>query len=142
MRAGGFLAVLPELTQVEVNNIVRIIHIVQFAPDKVDKLVTDKLRGLYGLFRHRGPDTLKLLHPGLDASDPFCLARLLSECHESIYAQRAETLSSIRLVATREAFHPGQLDFYARTSIREWAPTQWATLTRQLYAETEDKICV
>ncbi|MDR2208075.1 MAG: type IVB secretion system protein IcmJDotN [Azoarcus sp.] len=138
MRGGGFLAVLPELTQVEVNNIARMIHLVQFASDKVDKGVVDKLQGLYGLFRQRGPDTLKLLFPGLDTSDPFYLAKVLSECDESLHARRDESLASIRLVPTRDAFHPGQLDFYARTDMRDWAPPQWQALTRQLYAETED----
>jgi len=134
MRDGGFFAVIPELTQVEVNNIVRVIHIVEATPNKADSSVVDKLRGLYGLFCMRGPDSLKLLFPGLDVSDPFCLTRMLSECDEAIYAQRDKILAPIRLVAKREAFHPGQLDFYAHNNVRDWAPTQWPALAQQLYA--------
>ena len=141
MRGAGFLALIPELTQVEVNNIVRMIHLVEAAPDIADKAVINKLRGLYGIFRQRGPDTLKLLFPGLDLSDPFSLAMMLSECDEALYTQRGEILASIRLVAKREAFYPGQLETYIRSSLREWEPTQWSALSRQLYAET-GKTCM
>ncbi|WP_240533902.1 HNH endonuclease [Aeromonas veronii] len=86
MRNGGFIAAIPELTQTEVNNLVRAIHVAEYVADAA---VRDKLKSLFAIFQFRGCDTLKALY-GVDISNPYALAETLSTCPDDIYAKRAE----------------------------------------------------
>lgn len=128
MRNSGFLAAIPELTQCEVNNLVRAIHVSELMPDVAAK---EKLKSLFALFQFRGSDTLKMLY-GVDISNPYLLTEELSNCPEEMYERRAEVLSPLRLVATKEAFRPGQLDYYAVNNSSLFRPENWPPLTRQL----------
>lgn len=128
MRNGGFIAAIPELTQTEVNNIVRAIHVAEHVADEV---VRNKLKSLFAIFQYRGCDTLKALY-GVDISNPYVLAEALSMCPDDIYAKRAELFAPLRLVAYKEAFHAGQLEFYAANYRDRFLPESWTPLTRQL----------
>jgi len=128
MRNGGFIAVIPELTQTEVNNLVRAIHVAEYVADAA---VRDKLKSLFAIFQFRGFDTLKELY-GVDISNPYTLAEALSTCTDDIYAKRAELFAPLRLVASKEAFHAGQLEYYATNNRALFIPQSWPPLTRQL----------
>ncbi len=128
MRNGGFIAAIPELTQTEVNNLVRAIHVAEYVADAA---VRDKLKSLFAIFQFRGCDTLKALY-GVDISNPYALAETLSTCPDDIYAKRAELFAPLRLVASKEAFHAGQLEYYAANNRALFLPESWPPKTRQL----------
>ena len=128
MRSGGFIAAIPELTQTEINNLIRAIHVSEFIDDKVAR---DKLVGLFSIFQYRGFDTLKRLY-GVDISNPFTLAETLSTCPEEIYTNRSDIFSPLRVIASKEAFHAGQLEYYGANNRALFLPENWPPLTRQL----------
>lgn len=128
MRNGGFIAAIPELTQTEINNLVRAIYVTDLIADPE---IRNKLKSLYAIFQFRGSDTLKTLF-GLDISTPFTLAEVLSNCPDDMYAKRAETFAPLRLVGTKESFHSGQLEYYAANSRALFLPEDWSAKARQL----------
>lgn len=108
MRGAGYFAVLPELTQTEVNHIVRTIYV----GEKIEEQsIRDKYTSLLAIFESRGSDLAKRTFVGTDFSQPLVLAPMLSE-FDDIFDRRGIHFQDLRLVATREAFHPGQLDYY------------------------------
>jgi len=128
MRNGGFIAAIPELTQTEINNIVRAIHVTEHIADET---VRGKLKSLFSIFQFRGFDTLKTLY-GIDISTPYALAEILSTCHDDIYVRRADLFAPLRLIATKEAFHAGQIEYYATNNHALFLPKSWPSMTRQL----------
>ncbi|KGT54018.1 type IV secretion protein DotN [Xanthomonas citri pv. fuscans] len=128
MRNGGFIAAVPELTQTEINNIVRAIFVTDLIGDSDIK---DKLKGLYAIFQSRGQDLLKGIF-GIDISSPFTLAEVLSNCPDEMFTKRGELLAPLRLVPTREAFNAGQLEYYAANSRAIFLPENWSGMARQL----------
>lgn len=128
MRNGGFIAVLPELTQTEINNIARALFVSELIANDDIK---DRLKSLYAIFQFRGTDTLKTLF-GIDISSPFTFAEVLSNCPDEMYARRQDLFGSLRLVPTKEAFHPGQLEYYATNNRPLFLPDDWSAKTRQL----------
>lgn len=132
MRNGGFLAPIPELTQVEVNHIVRAIHVTDLIATSNDR---DKLKSLFASFRFRGDDYVKRLFGGEISMLEF--ASLLSDPRfltDDMYEKRSEVLSPLRLVASKDAFHSGQLEYYAANNRSLFLPDNWTPLTRQLFA--------
>lgn len=127
MRNGGFIAAIPELTQTEVNHIARFI----FASTQIESKHADKLKSLYAVFQHRGTDTLKSVF-GLDISNPYILASTLSSCPDDVYARRSELLSHLRLVPTKEAFHSGQLEYYAINNQPAFMLEECLAMSKQL----------
>jgi intracellular multiplication protein IcmJ len=127
MRNAGFIAAIPELTQVEVNQLVRAHFVVQMIGDQNSK---DKLTGLYALMRARA-DMLKTAF-NLDISSPLLFAEILSVCDDKLFAERAKLVESLRLVPTKEAFHAGQLEYYAVNQRTQFLPENWAAFARQL----------
>ena len=123
----GFFAVIPELTQTEVNHICRAMFVAQMIGDQN---VKDKLTGLYALFR-AGADELKLPFE-TDISAPTTIAQVLAVIDQEPFDKRAETLANIRLVPTKEAFHAGQLEYYAVNLRQQFSPENWGALARQL----------
>lgn len=108
MRGAGYFAVIPELTQSEVNHIVRNIYV----GEKIEEQsIRDKYTSLLAIFESRGSDLAKRTFVGTDFSQPLVLAPMLSEL-DDIFNSRGIHFQDLRLVATREAFHPGQLDYY------------------------------
>lgn len=128
MRNAGFLAAIPELTQTEVNHIARAYFVTQVISN--DQNTKDKLTGLYALMRARA-DTLKSAF-SVDISSPLLFAEILSVCDEDMFNKRATLMESLRLVPTKEAFHPGQLEYFAVNVRTQFLPDTWAALARQL----------
>ena len=128
MRNAGFLAALPEFTQTEVNHFCRIIHVTTLFAEESTKA---KLEGLFALFTSRGADTLKRPFQ-CDISDPYLLTQILSGGDDETYAKRAASLSELRLVSTKNAFHAGQLEFYAQHCRALFLPGSWPSLARQM----------
>jgi intracellular multiplication protein IcmJ len=108
MRGAGYFAVLPELTQAEVNHIVRTIYVAELFETQA---VRDKYTSLLAIFESRGSDLAKRTFVGTDFSQPLVLAPMLSE-HDDIFNNRHVHFQDLRLVATREAFKPDQLQYY------------------------------
>lgn len=129
MRNGGFIAVIPELTQTEINNIVRAIYVSEYIADTTT--VNDKLKSLLAIFQYRGCDTLKTLYK-VDISNSYALAETLSTCPDDIYEKRAEIFAHLRLIATKESFHIEQLEYYATNLLTQFFPENWHALTAQL----------
>ena len=129
MRNAGFIAALPELSQTEVNHIVRAGFVAELLDDQNTK---DRLTGLYALMQARA-DTLKHAF-NHDVSSPLLLAETLASCSEAQYQQRDDSLSALRLVPTRAAFYGGQLDYYAANLKTPFSPSHWAELANRLTA--------
>lgn len=127
MRGGGFFAAIPELTQTQVNNIARAILVGSLLSDKH----CDKLLGLYAVLEYRGSNTLKRLY-GVDISDPYVFAEILSLGDETLYRKRAALLSPLRLVPTKQSFHGGQIEYYANNHPDQFNPAVWTALSKQL----------
>jgi intracellular multiplication protein IcmJ len=123
----GFFALVPELTQTEVNHICRAFFVAQLI---CDQEIKDKLTGLYALFR-AGADELKLPFE-TDISAPTTIAQILALLDDQSFADRSKTLANIRLVPTKEAFHAGQLEYYAVNQRQHFSPENWGALARQL----------
>ncbi|WP_323025695.1 type IVB secretion system protein IcmJDotN [Castellaniella sp.] len=128
MRNAGFLAVLPEFTQAEVNHLCRIIHVTSIF---AEQSVGERLQGLFTLFMSRGMDTLKRPF-GCDLSDPYLLTQILSGGDDKLYGTRNQALADLRLVSTKNAFHAGQLEFYAQHCRDQFLPGRWSGLARQM----------
>lgn len=134
MQNGGFIAAIPELTQTEVNNIVRAIYTVDLIPNLTDKNnICNKLKSLYAIFEFRGSDTLKTLY-GFDISSAFTFVDVLANCPDKVYAERASIFAPLRLVATKDAFNEGQLEYYAINSRSRFSPHEWSDITKKLLA--------
>jgi intracellular multiplication protein IcmJ len=128
MHNSGFISAIPELTQTEVNNLVRAIHVSELVADTV---VKHKLTSLFAILQYRGFDTLKEIY-GVDISNPYALAETLSNCPDEIYLKRKELFAPLRLVGTKDAFHAGQIEYYANNHRALFRPENWLPLTRQL----------
>lgn len=127
MRQGGFIAAIPELTQTEVNHLARACLVADAAGEAGTR---DRLTGLYALLQARS-DSLKAAF-GLDLASPLLLAEVLALCDEATYGARATVFATLRLVPTRAAFQPGQLDYMAANQRKLFNPASWAALARPL----------
>jgi intracellular multiplication protein IcmJ len=127
MRNAGFLAAIPEMTQTEVNHIGRAYFVALLL---VGADIKDRLTGLYALLRARSDMLKSAFH--LDISSPLLFAEILSGCDEAMYEQRASLLESLRLVPTQQAFHAGQLEYYAVNLREHFSPDTWVALAGQL----------
>lgn len=132
MRNAGFIAAIPELTQTEVNHLVRAIHV---ASVNADPEIKDQLISLYALFQFRGSDTLKQLF-GIDISNPYTLAEVLSTCPDSVFENRATLLAPLRLIPTRDAFSLHQLEYYAIHLRSLFLPENWKPLADRLLGQS------
>jgi len=126
MRNAGVIAAIPELTQVEVNQIVRGHFVTQHIGDQNAK---DKMTGLYAVLRSRA-DMLKEAF-GRDISSPLLFAEIFSVADDALYAQRGKIMESLRILPTQQAFHPGQLEYYAVNNSTSFRTEGWAALARQ-----------
>jgi intracellular multiplication protein IcmJ len=127
MRNAGFVAAIPELTQVEVNQLARA-YFVSLLIAEQD--VKDKLTGLYASMRNKG-DLLKASF-ALDISSPLLFAEVLSNLDDETFANRGTLMADLRLVPTKQAFHDGQLEYYRINNRPVFLPTGWTALTHQL----------
>lgn len=127
MRNAGFIAAIPELTQVEVNHIARAYFVSMMVGDQNAK---DRLTGLYALFRARA-DLLKSAF-NLDISSPLLFAEILSVCDDKLYAERSKSIETLRIVPTKEAFNAGQLEYYAANLRPQFLSENWGAFARQL----------
>lgn len=130
LRNGGFMAAIPELTQTEVNTICRAIYVADLTETQP---IRDKLRSIMAIFEHRGSDTLKGIY-GTDISEPLTWAQILSDMPDELYEKRADILGPLRLVPTKEAFHAGQLEYYAANNTARFKADQWKAFHKQLAA--------
>ena len=130
VRNGGFIAAIPELTQTEINHIVRGIYVQDLIETQE---VRDKNKSLLALFELRGTDTLKNIY-GTDLRDALTWGQILSDLPDDLYEKRAEILAPLRLVPTVEAFNEGQLDYYAANKTAAMKADTWKALCHQLLA--------
>lgn len=129
MRSAGFIAAVPELSQVEINHLCRAHFVHQMIGDDATK---DKLTGLYALLRARA-DMLKVAFE-VELSSPLLLAQVLSDCDDATFADRARLLAPLRVIPTKDAFHENQLAYYAVNLRPQFLAENWAAYARQLMA--------
>lgn len=129
MRGAMFLAVVPELTQVEVTNLMRLYHCKMLVGNEDTQL---KLKGLYALFESRAVDVFKRVFEA-DFSGGHEIAVALSKLDDGPFERRGKTLQGIRVVPTAAAFHPGQLEMYTgRTHTAHFDRDNWAAMLETL----------
>jgi len=124
----GFIAAIPELTQTEINNLIRSAYVVDYMANNV---VRDKIKSLLAIFQFRGCDTLKTLY-GLDISTPHTLAEILSNCPDELFEKRNKLFSSLRLIANKEAFSSGQIKYYASNHHAIFLPDNLLSMSHRL----------
>lgn len=129
----GFLAAIPELTQVEINQIMRTVHVSRL----VNGELWTRLSVIEAIFRHRGAETLYPVF-GIDISDPGILANLLFHADKQVFSERSNTLSALRLVPVASAFSEEQVRYYASLSIFS-APESWKTISDQYLKKLKPK---
>lgn len=128
MRNAGFLAIIPELTQTEVNEICRVIHVTSLFDQTAE---TERLQGLFTAFQMRGADTLKKAFD-CDISNPYLLTQVLSQGEETLFSKRGEALTDLRLISNKSAFHAGQLEYYAQNCRDQFTSNTWQSLGKQM----------
>lgn len=107
----GFLAYIPELTQTEVNDIVRAIFSIQ-VDAKETQNAKDMAKSLYSCFQNRGDELFKNTI-GSNVATTMEIARCLSEfTSDADYENRQTLLAGFRFVATQQAFKTGVLEYY------------------------------
>ena len=125
INGGGFLAMLPEITQTEVNHLARLVFVARTLNEPA---VGERLASLYAVLQQRGTDTLRRVY-GFDIS-VFDLAQCLASMKDGAFANRASALQGMRLVPTEHAFSAEQLEFYAATQAASFRADGWLALRR------------
>jgi len=134
MKGSGFLTVVPELTQTEVNHIARAIYVNELMGISENN---DKLESLMAIFRYRGSDTLKQVFEGevltvLTLAETLASKSLLTDQE---FENRAVTFSAFRLFPTKNAFEIGQLEYYAANNKNLFTIGSWASLAEQYLSQ-------
>ncbi|CND60645.1 HNH endonuclease [Yersinia enterocolitica] len=116
IKGSGFISYIPELTQTEINWIVRTIFVLLHNLKKDDPVI-NQLHSLYSVFQERGADTLKgVFYHGeksvINLSSPIVLAQYLSLCDDNLFKDRVNSLEGLVVVPTIQAFHSKQLETY------------------------------
>lgn len=108
LKGSIFLAVVPELTQAEITNLMRLYHC---ALAEGDEEVQARLAGLYAIFESRSVDVFKRVFEA-DFSNGQEIAVALSRLDDAAFSARNRTLEGIRVIPTESAFHDGQIAAY------------------------------
>lgn len=109
IRNSGFLAPVPELTQVEINHICRAYFVNNIIGSAAEK---DRLNSVYAIFEDRA-DQMKKVY-GVDISSPVIWGKILADdLDDAQFARRDELLKVLRVIPNANSFHKGQLEFYA-----------------------------
>lgn len=130
MRNAGFFASIDELTQTEVNHLVRTIHVMEHLGDEASR---DKARSLFALLESRSHELFKrVFREDLSIYD---FTKVLADdvaLPNELYDRRAELLAPLRLVATKHAFHAGQLEYYVANNRNIFSASNCTSLYRTL----------
>ncbi len=125
MRGAIFLAVVPELTQAEITNLMRIYHC---ATATGNEDVQSRLKGLYAIFESRSIDIFKRVFEA-DFSNGHEIAVALSKLDDAAFAMRNKTLDGLRVIPTESAFRDGQIAGYlTRTHSQYFDMNHWPAL--------------
>lgn len=125
MKGSIFLAVVPELTQAEITNLMRIYH---GAMTMGNEDVQSRLKGLYAIFESRSVDIFKRVFEA-DFSNGHEIAVALSKLDDAAFAMRGKTLDGIRVIPTEAAFRDGQIAGYlTRTHTQYFDQNHWPAL--------------
>lgn len=125
MRGAIFLAVIPELTQAEITNLMRIYHC---AVATGNEDVQSRLKGLYAIFESRSVDIFKRVFE-TDFSNGHEIAVALSRLDDAAFAMRHKTMKGLRVIPTEAAFRQGQIAGYlTRTHTQYLDMNHWPTL--------------
>lgn len=112
LKGAIFLAVVPELTQAEITNLMRLYHC---ALAEGDEEVRDRLAGLYAIFESRSVDVFKRVFEA-DFSNGQEIAIAISRLDDAAFSSRSRTLEGIRVIPTESVFHSGQIAGYLAAS--------------------------
>lgn len=124
-----FLAAIPELTQPEITNMMRIYHCLMTSGNEE---VQGRLKGLYAIFESRSIDIFKRVFEA-DFSKAHEIAIGISKLDDAPFAVRNRTLEGLRVIPTQNAFKEGQLsDFLTRTHSQYFDMSQWPVLLDSL----------
>lgn len=142
MKNGGFIAPIPELTQTEINHLCRahfVLELMTPASQGGSELVDARkmLAGMYSIFQDRA-DQLKSIHP--EASSLYNFAETLAVMDEQQYDKRAQIFDGLRIIPTPTAFHPNQLEFYAKPTFRFFNAEKWKGLANQILDNADQKV--
>ena len=132
MRGAIFLAVIPELTQAEITNLMRIYHC---AVATGNEDVQSRLKGLYAIFESRSVDIFKRVFE-TDFSNGHEIAVALSRLDDAAFAMRHKTMNGLRVIPTEAAFRQGQIAGYlTRTHTQYLDMNHWPALLDTLRSQ-------
>ncbi len=133
MRGAIFLAVVPELTQPEITNLMRVYHGMMNIGNEETRA---RLRGLYAIFESRSVDVFKRVFEA-DFSNGHEIAVALSKLDDAAFAMRHKTLDGLRVIPTEAAFRPEQLAGYTgKTHAQYFDRNHWPALLDTLRGVT------
>lgn len=133
MRGAIFLAVVPELTQAEITNLMRLYHC---AMRSGNAETVERLEGLYAIFESRSVEVFKRAFEA-DFSKGHEIAEALSKMEEAKFAMRGKALSNLRVIPTKEAFREEQIISYmTRTHTEYFGGKHWPHLLDTLTGKT------
>ena len=124
-----FLAYLPEMTQAEVTNLMRLYHTIMLIADDTTK---GQLQGLHALFESRSSEVFKKIFSA-DFSNGDDIVQAIASLNIEDFSKRAEKLDGLRLVPNESAFEPEQLAGYLERTNREYFDMKnWPDLLQKL----------
>jgi len=127
MKNALFLAIVPELTQPEITNLMRIYHCLS-ASAGISEDVQSRLKSLYAIFQSRSVDVFKRVFQA-DFSNGHEIAVALSKLNDEGFAKRHKTLDGLRVIPTEAAFRDRQIASHlARTHTQYFDMNHWKAL--------------
>lgn len=125
MRGAMFIAVVPEFTQAEITNMMRVYHC-SMAVGNED--VQSKLKGFHAILESRAVDVFKRVFES-DFSNGHEIAVALAKLDDAAFAMRNKTLDGLRVIPTEAAFRDGQIAGYlTRTHSQYLDMNHWPAL--------------
>lgn len=120
--SGGEIIWLPELTQVQLNHLVRSIFVAMVDESSP---IFSSANSFYGSLQSRAIFMEQNFAAG--ASDPASLGQVLLKMKKEEYEKRADFLSSIRLLPKESRFS-SQIKYWAETVYKDLSPVSWENL--------------
>lgn len=121
--SGGSIIWLPEITQEELNHLVRTIFVAQFYDQHVE--INQAANLLYETLKTRELFVEQNLAAG--ASDPGLLGQALLKMKPNDYKEREKFLQNLRLLPSKSRF-VNQIDYWAKEVYKNIPPDTWIKL--------------
>lgn len=134
LKSAVFIAFVPELTQPEITNLMRVYHSAMFIGNTEIK---ESLKGFYSMFEARSVPVFSQVFKS-DFSSGHEIAMALSKLEDAQFSNRAKTFEGLRVIPTAKAFQEDQISSYVtRTHSQYFDMKHWPSLLDTLRAQPD-----